>query len=682
MRTNTLLAGLRAALLVLACASVALAKPEVRVEAAPTLGPASSVGPGWVTILVRLENPGGAAVAGTVELRSRPGWTSDNERHVTRVPFSLEPHAKVALELPTHGFSGRPPELGVRVYDAENNEIASASIGEFRQVDPLLFDLSQPSRVAATVRGQGVVLGRRSGGSYRAPIVGVSSPTVDPATGEPRLPRWAAGYSNATLVVAPGRRLATLPERDLVALTDWVLSGGALAVAIERPEDLRFAGLLAMSGDGIRETPPPPALLEPELFFVPSEQALGTTPPSGMPERATLRREELAPPSRLIERLHGYSGGNLRPTPWGSVASYGLGEVHFLAFPIDEHAVTDRWVQLKLVDLTRHAWERQAQVALPLGQNALDDHRTSIIRKVLDPNENMRWTIVVSALVLLLYAGLAGPLNFYLAARKGRPLRAVLWLPVWAAVTMLAIVAIGVAGKGIKGRARKLVLVESGAGMARAAATRFRGLYASSAKELSVRPSSRANLVDVASEDEFVERHLVVDRDGVRVAGLRAKPWQTLVVREDGPMELGGGVSLTLQGSEVVVKNRTARDLVGVILKSPDGAFVSFPRVADGATVRFSEGSKLSFTASAVTAFYRPLGALALKDELDKAAEGAADAWEALSSYAGNEVDWWPSSVPVLIGQLEGGEGKPTDTGLDVDIDRVLVRVVGVGGVP
>ncbi len=230
-----------------------------------------------------------------------------------------------------------------------------------------------------------------------------------------------------------------------------MLAGGALAVAIERPEDLRFAGLLAMAGDGVRETPPPPALLEPELFYVPTEQALGTTPPSGMPERTTLRREELAPPSRLIERMHGYTGGNLRPTPWGAAASYGLGEVHFLAFPIDEHAVTDRWVQLKLVDLTRHAWERQAQVALPLGQNALDDHRTSIIRKVLDPNENMRWTIVVSAVVLLLYAGLAGPLNFYLAARKGRPLRAVLWLPVWAMLTMFTIVAVGIAGKGVKG---------------------------------------------------------------------------------------------------------------------------------------------------------------------------------------------------------------------------------------
>jgi hypothetical protein len=38
--------------------------------------------------------------------------------------------------------------------------------------------------------------------------------------------------------------------------------------------------------------------------------------------------------------------------------------------------------------------------------------------------------------------------------------------------------------------------------------------------------------------------------------------------------------------------------------------------------------------------------------------------------------------VPVLIAELEGGEGRTHDSGLTVDVDRVLVRVVGWGGVP
>ena len=48
----------------------------------------------------------------------------------------------------------------------------------------------------------------------------------------------------------------------------------------------------------------------------------------------------------------------------------------------------------------------------------------------------------------------------------------------------------------------------------------------------------------------------------------------------------------------------------------------------------------------------------------------------------GSDIDWWPDDVPVLLAQLQGGEGKVTDSGLRLDLDRVLVRVIGWGGVP
>jgi hypothetical protein len=656
----------------------------VRIEAAPMLGAASPVGEGWVTVQVRLENAGAKPESGHVELISEPGYGSESEQHLTRVAFALPARGRVTVELPTHGFAGRPPELSVRVLDAEGKKISEAPIGEFRQVDPLLYDLDDPSRLAATVRGLGVVLRRKVSGSYRTPLVGVGSPGIDAASGEPFLPRWPAGYSTATLVVSSARRVLNLAQREKVALTDWVLSGGALALVVERPEDLRSPGLEALVGSGLRETPPAAELLEPTSFMVPVDGGgAGSSPVPSSPMRAALRREELAPTSRLVERMRGFAGGSLRPSPWGSTASYGLGEVHLLAFPTDEAAVTDRWTQLKVVDLVRHAWERQGALALPLGQSALDDHRTSAVRRVLDPNENMRWTIVVSALVLLLYAALAGPLNFFLAARRKRPLSAVLWLPVWAGITMFIIVAVGILGKGVRGRARKLSLVEAGAGMERGAITRFRGLYASSASELSVRPATRGNLLDVASEGDYVPRSLLVDRDGLRIEGLRAKPWQTLIVREDGAFELGGGVSLTEGASgEIVVKNRTARDLVGVVLRLPAGSFVGFERIADGATVSSNQGLGLTLSVPPVGPGVRPLGAAQFKSNVDKAAQGAGAAWEALSAYASPEVDWWPDQVPVLLGQLEGGEGKTMDAGLRVDVDRLLVRVVGFGGVP
>ena len=41
-----------------------------------------------------------------------------------------------------------------------------------------------------------------------------------------------------------------------------------------------------------------------------------------------------------------------------------------------------------------------------------------------------------------------------------------------------------------------------------------------------------------------ITRDLLVDRDGLRLERLREKPWEVQVVREDGFLNLGAGVSL------------------------------------------------------------------------------------------------------------------------------------------
>jgi hypothetical protein len=76
------------------------------------------------------------------------------------------------------------------------------------------------------------------------------------------------------------------------------------------------------------------------------------------------------------------------------------------------------------------------------------------------------------------------------------------------------------------------------------------------------------------------------------------------------------------------------------------------------------------------------LGADALQPVLERDTTGLADAWLAVSGAAGTDVNWFPDRVPVLLGQLEGGEGRSSDSGLRLERDRVLVRVVGYGGRP
>jgi hypothetical protein len=78
----------------------------------------------------------------------------------------------------------------------------------------------------------------------------------------------------------------------------------------------------------------------------------------------------------------------------------------------------------------------------------------------------------------------------------------------------------------------------------------------------------------------------------------------------------------------------------------------------------------------------RRLDAQQFGEDVEPHASGITAAWQALEDVAGTETDWWPEDVPVLIAQIEGGEGRASDSGLRMDVDRVLLRVVGFGGVP
>jgi hypothetical protein len=656
--------------------------PALTLSATPVLGAGSPLPEGWSSYAVWLSNPGATELTGTLSLVVKTPFTRDRSHRVS-APFTLAGGAKATLELPTHGYANAPAEVTLTAYAPDGTELARATLPEPKPTDPLLVDLSTPSRIAAPVRTNGLLLSAPAGGGVRTGAALVSSPPVDPTSGDLFLPRWAAGYGPATLVVTGSKRLAALGPRELAALSDWVLAGGALGVALERPEDARFAPLIALAGGSIERTDPSPELASLALFYQPGDVAPGTTlgpSTAGRPIVAT----RIAPRPDTLALLRGYSGGNLRPSPWGAVASYGLGELHLLAFGLGEAFASDKWVTLKLSDLLRHASERQVSVMLPLGRAAFDGPASEAIRAELDPNRSMRWTIVVSALILLAYAALAGPVSFWLAARRGRPLRALLHLPIWAGATLALIVTIGLVGKGIRGRARHLTLLEAGAGMERAVATRYRGFYVSASRELSVQPTARSSLLDVVSGEEFVPRQLVVDRDGAHVDRLRTRPWATTVLRDDGFASLAGGISIVEnEQGDVVVRNRAARDLVAVLIKLPGGNIFAFPRLADGKSVRAKDGEALSSSIGAMPMYSRvhPLAAQLLAPTVDKYAEGLGSALAALEAQAPN-TDFWPDDVPILLAQLDGGEGRTEDSGMLLERDRVIVRVVGFGGVP
>jgi len=658
----------------------AQADSPLQLEAVPVLGANSPSVDGWGEIYVRLENSGATQWSGYVELRSTLSGRGA-QRTLSRAPFAIAPKSRVNLLLPSHGLVLRAGEAKVVALDARGEPLGEGQLPPLRTLDPLLFDLHTPSRLAPALNSQPVPIRKRSGGyrpSYGESTLSVTAPQTNVTTGELVLPDLAAGYASATVVLASGRTISSLPAPALDALFSWVLAGGALALVVDRPEDVHSAWLEALAGGHVQSCAAARQLSQVTQFAVPVEN----TGRGSFAAAPHVTLESAKPSAELAATFFGLTGANLRVSPWGESASYGLGEVHFLAFnPNTELAANDPWLRLEMLDLVRHAWERASVVALPHGQASLDELRSDNVRRVLDPNEGTRWTVVVSTLLLLLYAALAGPLNFYLAQRAGRPLRALLHLPVWAGVALAGIVLLGILGKGVTGRARHLTLIEAGAGMARASITRFRGLYGARADDVTVR-AARGSVLDVLGEPDEVTRDLLVDRDGLRLERLREKPWQVQLVREDGFVGLGAGVSLVPGADgELLIKNRCARDLLGVIVKPPGHELSYFPKLSDGQTVSLREGRLLGPvpTSSFGT---RGLSVANFHDQVEERAKGAGAAWEALESLTGNDADWWPEDVPVLIAELDGGEGRTQDSGLRLDLDRVLLRVVGYGGVP
>lgn len=676
----------RAALLLMSTAlfseaSAALAAdPEVLIEASSLLGSTTPERGGWRSVLVRLQNPGTGPVQGNIEVDARVPWMRGSEALSTRLPFSLAAGASVRLEAPTRGFGGAEASIRVRALDAEGRLLGETGLLPQHPADALVLHLETPSRVAPVLRG--LPFTSRRGPIYagrpRTCAIGVTSAPLDNASGDPLLPARPAGYAESTLVLGSAQSLLRLEDAERAALASWVLAGGALAVYLDRPEDLQTPMLRALAGGDLRQIGAAPELAASTIFIVPTDEA-DQNPASPTP----LRSLRLAPSAQTEGKLTGYEGANLRATEWGASASYGLGEVHLLAFdPNDPAVASDPWTHYKLADLVRHAFDREPLAVLRQSGQSPDALIVDGVRRELDPNQATRWTIVVSAVILLLYAVLAGPLAFYLAARRGKPLRALFQLPLWSAATFGAIVLLGILGKGVSGKARRLALVEAGAGATQGAALLFRGFYAASSHDLVVRATRREHVLDLAGLADDVPRTLAVDLEGPRLLGLRTRPWQTLLIREEGFFDLSGGISMVPSGNDLVVHNRAARDLIGVIVKPAGSDARYIPRIRDGEGFLVSKGRPLTLGfPSAPMAPSIPLGADSFASTLDSDFPGLGKVWSAIEPAVSGGGEWWPPDVPVLIGALDGGQGTLTDSGLLVDYDRLLVRVVGTGGV-
>jgi hypothetical protein len=662
--------------------------PQVALEITPMFGLGTPVQPGYSGFLVRVQNNEQQPVRGEVEMESR--LYSNQFRYRATAPFVVGAGAAVMVRLPAHASAYG--DVKVSAHTDDGKELGTPfSIGVTTSPGVLLLDVTEVSRLRgamhdAWIAPQYAPMG--SGPSYGSgPTLQIGSPRFDPATGDPVLPDRAAEYAPVSAVLIRSDILARVSAAELDALSGFVLSGGTLAVAIARPEDIRSPILAAFAGGDISSASPHSETLR--------ELRLPAAPSNASKSIPSVE----SPAEDVGKALVGFSGGNLRGSRYGASAYYGLGEFHLLGFdPTQKPAVDDPWAQGRVLDLARRAFDRRSTVIYRQGSTP-GGYTSDGIRKQLDPNESSRWSIAVAALLLIAYAILAGPVNFTLNANKGKPLRALFWLPLFAAITFFSIVLIGFVAKGVTGRARHLTLVEAGGGMTKASARRWRGFFSPRSKELTVRTTDSTSVVNTAfvSAPATINDHLLVDRDGARLVDVAALPWQTVVIREDGFSDLGEGIAIVPENeTDLAVINRSGRDLRSAIVMIPKDGARYFSKIKDGEKVVVSTGLNLSSTPEgsawlssvSVTAtrsgslLLQPLRASALGKILDPDAPGLADAWSAIETNAGTQVNWFPEDVPVLLAQMDGGEGRTSDTGLKLEQDRVLVRIVGQGGRP
>jgi hypothetical protein len=662
--------------------------PQVAVEITPMFGAGTPIPPGYSGFLVRVQNNEQQPVRGEVEMESR--LYSNQFRFRATAPFVVGAGAAVMVRLPAHANAYGDVRVTTRTEDGL--ELGTPfSVGVTNAPNVLLLDVTEVSRLRGAMHDAWIAPQYAPWGSTPSygsgPTLQIGTPRFDPATGDPLLPDRAAVYSPVSAVLVRSDVLARISAAELDALSGFVLGGGTLAVAIARPEDVRSPVLAAFAGGSISSASPHSETLR--------ELRLPTAPSNATKSIPSAE----SPSDDVAKALVGFSGGNLHGTRYGASAYYGLGEFHLLAFdPTQKPAVDDPWVQGRVLDMARRANDRRSTVIYRQGSTP-GGYSSDGIRKELDPNEGSRWAIAVAALLLIVYAILSGPVNFTLNANKGKPLRALIWLPIFSLITFLVIVLIGVAAKGVSGRARHLTLVEAGAGMTKASARRWRGFFSPRAKDMTVRTTDSSSVVNTAfvSSPATINDHLVVDRDGARLVDVAALPWQTVVIREDGFADLGEGIAIVTENeTDTAVINRSGRDMRAAILMLPKGTARYFAKIKDGEKVLASTGKDVASTPegkswlSAVSATssragslnIAPLRAVSLAHLVDFDAPGLGDAWMALETNAGTNVNWFPDDVPVLLAQLDGGEGRTSDTGLKLERDRVLVRVVGQGGRP
>ncbi len=368
----------------------------------------------------------------------------------------------------------------------------------------------------------------------------VTTVQVARESGDPILPDIAGGWSGAALIVAPSDILARLSGRQLDSLEHWVRSGGTIAIAVVRDEDLRSEPIKRLLGGEARVT-----------------SGAGASEMSFAGLAAHARRRDQGGQRRRLRRAR----------PWRDLAP--------APRSVGQDVRCEEPARAAGALVARDQDARPNVLSLPAGAGVrwYDEDR---VRKFLDPNHGFRPSLGIAAVLVVAYALLVGPFAFARARKSGRPLDVLRMTPVLALVFFAVLVGLGKLGKGFKGRARRLSVVEVAGGSTAGQATALDAYFVSDPGTIVLgakRPIDTVHVVEPTVDGDPIE----LDRGSIAVRAVRAHPWQTVVVAEEGARTLQGAVVLEGNGPRLTLINNTPWTLEHVVLHPETMAIAPAP---------------------------------------------------------------------------------------------------------
>lgn len=513
---------------------------EVRIEG--VFGNEALIGDGYASVAVTLRNLTRRTFRGRLMVRASE-YQQPEERHATALDLPGGETRRVITTL----FVGATGTSVEARYEADGELLGLASQGAaYAPGGRSLVLISDPPRLRANLLDLEVsVLDTRAMRSYgttatggeRAVTVPLGVVSLDPATADPIVPDEALGWSSVAIAVASSAMLARMGAAELRALSDWAHAGGHLLIAPRSPADLRAPIVRELLG----EIRPAEARLAPSPF-VPDGIVI---PALDCGERAFRER-------------------------FGCAAPIGFGTVYVSAYDFTAPPFVDRPETRELVrSLAQRALRSSGpRLALGRGRDQLtQDYYAqtttfSRLRAALDPNEGYRPALGLVAIVLFLYVIVVGPLNFRFVLGRNAPTLALVTTPIAAFGCALVLLGAGYLGKGVITRYRRVEIVEAIEGSALAPARAYTGLFLTRPSTIEAPSVARGRTLRIASgggDDGSVTVH---GGGGPRLTNLRGGLWETLFLRSDRIVDLGGALRFEYEGNRLVaITNGTRTEL-------------------------------------------------------------------------------------------------------------------------